>query len=737
MAKNKKKGSRAQAAAIPDAGRFPSWVVWPVFAAWGLLVFKNYYSRFTPDLNSLFVILSPDQYLGGLWKVVPGHFFNLLLALAFLFCSFSAGRPVLRWSGFKFFGPLEEFVFSAGTGFGLAAGFVFALSVLKLLYFWAVAAPLGLLFAAGLADLRRHPMSGGAELPAAPRGADFAAVTILLLAMLLNLAGVLSPEIFYDSLVYHLAVPNFYVINHKMTPMPYNFYSDLPFTHGMLYAAALLLKDEILAKFINYWAGILASAAVLAMGVRYFSWRAGLWGALIFYTVAHAMIASWSAGTEALLTLFSTLAVYAVLNRSEEERGWLWLAAVFSGLAMGVKYTGFFTALGVMAAYAYARRFRPASAVKELAAFTLIASLLVGPWLVKNYIYTGNPVHPFAMGVFRPGDSSDPQKLANFASQAAQLDGSGVGTWLARPWKITMGRMANSEYFSPLFIFLLPLAFLLAPSLRPLNRNGASGPPCPPSPAALRGLWLFFLVVWGAWSVTSTMVRFLMPVYPAAGLIIAAYLFAPGHKALKTALKTAVLAACLTGVYWSSAIFYSEGRWRPLAGAVGKDEYLARTQPAYPYSSYACLKYINEKLPPDAKVLFVGDERSFYMKKNFVVSSVYDKTALVEYAAVSKTGDELYERLKTDGFTHLLLNVAEGIRLGRGYNMFYFDAGSLRVFNEFWARHIKEAYFNDETQDGRVINRTAVYELVSVRDGSSPPPYNFMDAVILKGISAK
>lgn len=720
MAKKHKKTYVKPAPAPEPKDRFPAWLVWPVFAAWFFFVLKSYYSKFPVNLESLSVILAPEQYTAGLFSVLPGHLLNVLYAAVFMFACFSAGRPALKAAGLGFAGAPEETVFSCGAGFGLLAVYVFILAAFKLLYFWPVAAFMVLACSAGVYSLRRDPLraAGG---PAAFGTADFAVLAVLLLAMLLNLAGTLSPEIFYDALVYHLAVPNYFVIKHGIAPMPYNFYSDLPFTHGMLYGAALLLKGEALAKFVNYGAGLLTAGAVLALGARHFSLRAGLWGAAIFYTVGHAMLASWSSGTEALLMFFSTLALYAVLNRTEEEPRWLWLAACFCGLAMGVKYTGFFTAVGVMLVYAWPARSRPLTALKNLALFALIASFFVGPWLVKNYLYQGNPVFPFALNLFGADPHSDPQKLKDFIGHAGQIGPLKPLYWLMNPWKITMGQVPNSEYFSPLFILMLPGAFLL---------SGPAG-------AALSGLWIFFLSVWGGFSVSSTMARFLMPAYPAAGLIMAAYLFSPGHRALKGALKAAALAVCFTGLYWAGVIFYSQGRWRPLTEAVTAEDYLSHTQPTYPYSSYSAVKYINEKTSPGSKVLLIGDERSYYLKKDFIVSSVYDNTAAVEYAVASKDGEDLYARLKADGVTHMLLNTAEAIRLGTSYRMFYWDERARGVFYDFWGRHIKEVFHFDEAQNGQVFNRVSVYELADKLPAGAPPAYNVMKEVIMKNIEAK
>ena len=109
------------------------------------------------------------------------------------------------------------------------------------------------------------------------------------------------------------------------------------------------------------------------------------------------------------------------------------------------------------------------------------------------------------------------------------------------------------------------------------------------------------------------------------------------------------------------------------------------------------------------------------MKKDFIVSSVFDKTPAVEYAKASRDGEEMYARMKADGLTHLLLNVAEAVKLGKGYRMFYFDDRSLAVFNQFWAAHAKR--FFPTTRSWRAdLLRTAVYELAPPGTRKNPRP---------------
>lgn len=718
--KNRKAAARPGVRTEPVKTRFPGWAAWTVFAVWGFVVFRKYFSVFPMDLGSLAVLLSPGQYLSGnLARAFLSAAGDIAAGLAFVLACAGLGRFLLRVLKFRVSG-LEEALFSAALGFAVFAHAVLALAASGFLYRGAVLAELAACAVLGLLSLKLYPAEseGAAALPK-PEFPDFLAFVLLLAALGLSLAGALSPEIFYDSLVYHLAVPNLYVIKHGFADMPYNLYSNLFMLHGMLYSAALSVSGEMLAKFINFSAGVIGAAAVFSIGRRHLSARAGLLAALIFYTVAHTLISAWSSGTEALMSMFTITALAAALRHEPGERKFLLLAAFLSGCGMAVKTTALFPAVGVGLVLLYRRRAEPAAALRALLLFGLVAALPVLPWLVKNQVYRHNPFFPFLTSLFGVPPNADAGKIAGFMGETRQMGSLELKPWLLHPWDVTMGVVGNSQYFTPLFLFALPLLFLVPPA------------------AETAPFWLYFLACWLLWSFASTMVRFLMPAYPAAALLIAASLEGPGHRGLRRTLRYAALFTCAVGLYWAGLIFYSQGRWRPVAGLVSKRDYLAATQPTYPYSPYTAIEFINEKLPPGAKTLIVGDGRSFYLKKDFVVSSVFDKTPIVEYAATSRDGDELYARLKADGITHLLLNVAEGIKLGKGYGIFYWDARARGVFDAFWDRHVRQVFYSDETQGGRFFNRVAVYELVDKLPAGTPPAYNLMREAVMKNVDAK
>jgi len=233
------------------------------------------------------------------------------------------------------------------------------------------------------------------------------------------------------------------------------------------------------------------------------------------------------------------------------------------------------------------------------------------------------------------------------------------------------------------------------------------------------------------------MIRFMMPAFPAAGLIIAYHLKTGYYKSLKTILFWVILICCGISVYWAGWIYYIQGGWKVVVGKQSKEVFLSTTHSSYPYGYYAAMEFINKNLPKDAKVLFIGEGRSFYVDRMPVVSSAHDLTPIVEFAKSSNSADELYLKIKQKGITHIFFNLGEAIRLGKSYRMFQWDEKALSVYNEFWKKYVKEIFNKDEMINGNFANRVAVYEILSEKEAIIPhtPPFNLMTEIVVKNLN--
>ncbi|MDT8287723.1 MAG: glycosyltransferase family 39 protein, partial [Elusimicrobiales bacterium] len=340
MGKKHRKGERkAERASVQaEPARFPAWAAWTAVLGWGGLVLLSHYSSFLPQNRLLVPALSLSQYFPVSLKALTSPVVSLLAGGLFAAAAVMAGGLL---SGLFYRGStrLERLILSFGAGLAVFSLAFTGLGFAGLLYEWAVAA-----CGAGLAGfgLFAHIERARREPPAEPSpGEPLSAADIVLLlllagVLLVNLTAALGPEIFYDALVYHLAAPNAYNLAGGIENIPYNLYSNLPMAHGMLYSAALFLDGGVCAKLLNFSAGLFSALAAFALGRRFYGRRAGLWAAALFYCVTHVMVASWSAGTDMLLTFFSTLALYSALRAEGESRyGWLALAGLVA-LALAI-----------------------------------------------------------------------------------------------------------------------------------------------------------------------------------------------------------------------------------------------------------------------------------------------------------------------------------------------------------------------------------------------------------------
>src|ERR1044071_5096078 len=92
------------------------------------------------------------------------------------------------------------------------------------------------------------------------------------------------PELFYDALVYHLGVPNFYLHEGRLAALNL-MHSKFPFTVQMLYVIGLGLKDEMVTNLTHIFMLVLVSGAMLAMGLRFKRPILGLLSAVMFASI--------------------------------------------------------------------------------------------------------------------------------------------------------------------------------------------------------------------------------------------------------------------------------------------------------------------------------------------------------------------------------------------------------------------------------------------------------------------
>ncbi|MBE0690229.1 MAG: glycosyltransferase family 39 protein, partial [Anaerolineae bacterium] len=171
-------------------------------------------------------------------------------------------------------------------------------------------------------------------------------VTLVLLLMAFLIA--IAPPYSWDSLVYHLVGPQRYLEAGRMIAHEDNFYLGMPKNGEMLFTVTMsLFGRDSSAAVVHLTFMLFALALTAALARRHADENAG-WLAATLLIAAYNVweLAGWSYVD--MMVMAYGAAVYLLLLRWREapDRRVLMLVGALIGLAVGVKYTAVFIALG-------------------------------------------------------------------------------------------------------------------------------------------------------------------------------------------------------------------------------------------------------------------------------------------------------------------------------------------------------------------------------------------------------
>ncbi|MFH1903925.1 MAG: phospholipid carrier-dependent glycosyltransferase [bacterium] len=485
--------------------------------------------------------------------------------------------------------------------------------------------------------------------------------------MFLAFTGALAPPLNYDTLSYHLAFPKLYVRAGKIFFIPHNMYSNLPFGVEMLYTLALVIKDGILAKLIHFSIGILCALTIFVLGRKYFDGNVGLLAAAIFYNMPAVCLSSTYAFNDLGLVFYGLLMLFCILNWSngfatpKNEIVWLILAGIFCGFAIGTKYTGalYFipTALIFIVAFIVLKKEKVfKNTCRSVLLFIFFASLTFSPWLIKNLIYTHNPVYPLFYSIFG-GIDWNRELVQRFARFHISKD-MNVLHIVSLLWKLPLNNQGSG------ILLILPVLFFTK-----LNRNIKV---FISYTALVFILWIFF---------THRIIRFLLPCLSVWSLL-AAYTLVNFKKS--KIISIGLHAFVIGFLCWNTFKFAATVGFNffdVAYGKVTKEEFLSKN-----FYQYGAFKFINERLPENSKILFVGENQSFYCDRDYVGSSPLDVNDIVEISNASENASVIYDKLRDMDITHILYNASEVKRVSNTYRSFNWKQGAEARFSEFMAR---------------------------------------------------
>jgi hypothetical protein len=517
-----------------------------------------------------------------------------------------------------------------GLGAGSLGVVTLILGRLGLLDSWSFRIGLALLAAVGLLTSRLWRLGR----PRLDLNSCLLGLVIAPFVVVMILASML-PTIDFDVLEYHLQGPKEYYQAGRIAFLPHNVYTSMPFGVEMLHLLGMEVMDDW------WWGGLVGQLLVASFGpataiviaataARAASVRAGWIAAVVYLSTPWIYRLAAIAYAEGPLCFYHGALVWAAVRAwgaSGPERVRIWgLTGLLAGCAMGCKYPALISAVipfGVLAVFdSWKRR-----SAGFFVCYALGWAVVIGPWLGKNVIDTGNPVYPLADRIFhsRHWDEAREQKWSNGHARQPVTPGEF--------WNSFVDVAGRSDWQSPLYAALAPLALL-----RPGSRRLA---------LALWGFVAYLFLTW--WLFTHRVDRFWLPLLPPLAMLAGLGADWVRNRAWSILLGTILTISLLTNLIYISTALAGLNEW------TGDLVFLRRD---IPERWNAALARLDAELPSEARPLLVGQAAVYHLNHIVTYNTVFDPET-IELLASGKTPDEFRRALQQRNLTHIYVDWKE------------------------------------------------------------------------------
>ena len=627
--------------------RRPS-TAWILTALWIGAVFLHYFSwkaafdlSFVKDLYSPLGQADFHKWVSN-WL---GFLKNLSCAFAVLFILWRLGRRLLKWMGLEITHLALRFCLEMALGILLLDAFWLGWGFNGLWFkplLWATAlALLGWSLLDCRGDFLKIQKPPKFRLPPG----FFLGVGFLgLMVWLLDLSQGMAPDVYFDALVYHLSTLQFWIFHHGITDFYTNLYSYFPFSGELYFFNGFFPAGSEAAKLLNVFVAMFLSLAVGGWVSEEKGAEAGWLAGTMVLALPVVSPAVWTTQIDVLLAFFLFLFFYSLWRWREDPqvRPWALLAGLLGGGALSIKYTAVIgLAAGLLSLFwVHGTKAFPPKRRMGLLWMGLLALIFLLPWFLKNEAFTGNGFYPYFSAILG-GESLPPEKMkALLMDQRGALgEFPSVGGWVRQIFTRDLDKT-----LAPLLLGFIPFLFW---------RRGLD--PCTRFLTAFSGLYLL-----SGFSI-SHQLRLMIPAFAvcfaAMGMILGDIGKRPASYLWGAALSLFTFLSLLSLCRLSANYYQTQKMW---LGAETRQEYLAHCPQT---ESYYGLVRAASLLPPDARLLVVGDARSLDYPRPFLANSVFDRQVLSQFAEERKDGEGIRKGLREMGVDALAVSGEEGMRV--------------------------------------------------------------------------
>ena len=455
-----------------------------------------------------------------------------------------------------------------------------------------------------------------------------------------------APPIHYDALTYHLALPEAYLLNNRITSLPELVRSGMPQLGEMMYLWTVSIGGSVAAAVIGWFTGSLAILALFAAMRHEFSQRSAWIGVAALASGTSIMSALGWAYIDWFCLLFGLAGLISLVHWAQNcKTGSLVLAGLFAGFAVASKYTAGVFAVGallwiVIISIRYQRNI-----LKAAITFITAAILPIIPWLIKNLISTGNPLYPYFSfsGAFSAERAAILQNLPPF------------GNWLDilfLPFRATTagaeGMAGYSHSIGPLLLILGVFAWLDMHSEKDRGLLLSSA----------RWISVAGLVIWTAanqFNGILVQTRLYYVLFPAFTILAAA-----GYQSLSSlaiprlkldwTISSFVLLVLSFALVQNLTVLIQSRAAGYLTGSINREEYIAHN---LGWFGPAMEKI--RALPSGERTLLLYEPRGSLCQPGCTADELLDRWS---YSRKLDNNDpfQVLEDWKEQGYTHLLVN---------------------------------------------------------------------------------
>lgn len=484
----------------------------------------------------------------------------------------------------------------------------------------------------------------------------FLILSIIILVIYNALLAVVPP-VSRDALTHHLFIPKLYIKKGAIYEISDLISSYYPMNLDLIYTISLWTGSDIAPKYIHMLLGLATAWLIFRYLQKTLNSNWGLAGALFFLSTPIIIHLSTTAYVDLGLTFLTTASLLTLLEWSRRPQIKLLIfAGLLAGLAAGTKYNGLISVFLLTCTIPFlvlrnSQKTTSRIAFNHALIFLGIALLALSPWLIRNYLWTSNPIYPLFQSIFNGESGHQAYNMNPLLIRKLIYDETILQTLLIPIRIFFEGQDNNPKYFdgvlNPFILVFVTLSFLPIITASPNKTD--------------KNLFLWFSIIFILFAFVQRVIRirYIVPVLPF--LIILSILGLAGlqqqlakrryqHAATLLPLLLLILALLFNGIYMVR--YWQKIDPLPyISGKINRDQFITRFWPEYPLILYA-----NNNLKQSGTILavFLGN-RGYYFDRPVRFDLQSKKSLLCTLIKEHDTATKVASSLSKLGISHLLI----------------------------------------------------------------------------------